>query len=108
MRVEDLRAGTLVGVKRVTGMKPGWDKGQRVITVTFGHAAPGQDPDQATYKVGQHVPGSPRMTCAFLPASDTRRVHDGHRGRRARPDREETARERRERREALRLALAAA
>lgn len=107
MRVEDLRAGTLVGGKRVTGKKHSWTGGQAVITVTYGHAAPGQDPDTATYNVGQHVPGSPRLTASFMPASNTRRVHDGHAGRRAYPDRDETAQGRTERRTALRLALAA-
>lgn len=103
MRVEDLRSGTLVNGKRVTGKRNGWKDNRRVITVTFN-----DDPaDTKTFNVGQNVPGSPRLTASFMPASNTRRVHDGHQGRRARNDRDETAQDRRERRNALRLALAA-
>lgn len=105
MRVEELRSGTLVNGKRVTGKRAGWDNGRRTITVTFGHAAPGQKPDQATYFVGQNVPGSPRLSTAFLPASDTRTRHDGQRTRHMHSDADETTQDRRERRTALRLAL---
>lgn len=104
MRVEDLRSGTWVNGKRVTGKTPSWRNGIRVITVTFD----GDPTDTATYNVGQNVPGSPRLaSAAFMPASNTRRVHDGHQGRRARNDRDETPQHRAERRNALRLALAA-
>jgi hypothetical protein len=103
MRVEDLRSGTLVNGKRVTGKTPSWRNGLRVITVTFD----GDPADTRTYNVGQNVPGSPRLAAAFLPASNTRKVHDGHRGRNLRPDLDETAEQRRARRNALRLALVA-
>lgn len=103
MRVEDLRSGTLINGQRVTGKRAGWDNGHRTVTVTLD----GDPATAKTYNVGQNVPGSPRLTASFLPASNTRRTHDGHQGRRARNDRDETAEGRRERRNALRLALAA-
>ncbi len=104
MRVEQLSGGTLVNGERVIGKKPSTRKGQAVITVTL------ENPQtlaqrKVTYVVGQNVPGSPRLGTAHLPASDTRRVHDGHQGRRLHADPHETPADRRERREALRLAL---
>lgn len=106
MRVEELRAGTLVDGKRVIGKTPGWRNKQRIVTVTY--AVEGSDtPVTAIYFAGQHVPGSPRLSAAFLPASNTRARHDGQRTRRTHHDLDESATDRRERREAARLALVA-
>ncbi len=106
MRVEELRAGTPVNGKRVTGKRRGWDKGRATITVTY--SVDGQEPEQVTYFVGQNVPGSPGLTAAvFMPAGAPRRFLDNQRSRRTFvADPEETAGERRERRTALLLAAA--
>lgn len=107
MRVEQLRAGTLVNGNRVIGKAPGWRNKQRVVVVTY--AVPGQnEPLKVTYLAGQKVPGAPELTsAAFLPASDTRTRHDGQRTLRSYPDRDETGRDRHDRRNAVRLAMAA-
>ncbi len=106
MRVEELRAGTLVNGKRVTGKRRGWDNGRPTVTVTL--SGDGQEPEVRTYYVGQNVPGSPRLTsAAFMPAGASRRVLDNQRNRRTfLADPEETAQERRDRRTALLLAAA--
>ena len=106
MRAEDLRSGTRVNDTRVTGKKRVWKNGQPKIDVTF--TDDNGNETTKTYNVGQNVPGSPRFTAAFLPASNTRKVHDGHQGRRTYPGRDESAQDRLARRNALRLSLTAA
>ncbi len=107
MRAHELRAGTLVNGERVVGKKPVFRNRQRKIEVTLAHPVTG-DERIVTYLAKQNVPGSPRLGGAFLPAADTRRVHDGHQGRHTRHDRDEARHDRAERRKALRMALAAA
>ncbi len=105
MRAEELRAGTLVNGKRVTGKRRGWDKGRATVTVTY--SAAGQEPEQVTYFVGQNVPGSPRLTpAAFMPAAAARFLDNQRNRRTFLADPDETAGERRERRTALLLAAA--
>ncbi len=111
MRVEDLRAGTLVSDARVTGKKRGFVNGRPTVAVTFTPLAPGGEPYVVTYNVGQNVPGSPRATsAAFMPAT-VARLNAEQRNQRSRrtflPDADETAAERLARRAAVLLAAAA-
>ncbi len=78
MLAEDIRAGTLIGGRRVAEMARGTRNGRRTVTVRFdGVNRRGRKrlSDPVTYLLGTRVPGTRRPTTYAMPAGPVRPVH---------------------------------